>query len=104
MENEYIYKVSDIAKLIIEKNTDEKYHDYSMEDLRIAIQEMFNPEKFTRKRIASPYYYTEDFKKYCLDNINLTNLKRKKKDTAFERLYYRDIVVFDNTKFIPQRV
>ena len=104
MENEYIYKVSDIAKLIIKKTTDEKYHDYSIENLRIVIQEIFDHEKFTRKRIGSPYYYTEDFKNYCLDNIDLTNLKRKKKDTAFERLYYRDIVVFDDTKFIPQRV
>ena len=100
----YVYTIKDIAEIIIEQTQNKDYYDYKVNQLRHPINKLFDNQKFERKQITYTYHYTEDFKDYCINNIDLTKIHRNKKESLLEYLYKNDILTYEQTAFIPQSI
>lgn len=98
----YIYKTKDIAKIIIKQTKSKDYYNYTVEDLRNPINNLFDDKKFKRIKVGGAYHYTEEFKNYCINNKDLTTIYRHKKESLFVYLYENDILTYEQTAYIPQ--
>lgn len=98
----YIYKTKDIAKIIIKQTKNKDYYDYTVDDLRNPINNLFDDKKFKRIKVGGAYHYTEEFKNYCINNKDLTTIYRHKKESLFVYLYENDILTYEQTAYIPQ--
>ena len=100
----YIYTLRDIAEIIIEQTKNKDYYDYTVDNLRNPINNIFDDKKFKRKKIGKAYYYTEEFKNYCINNKDITSTYRHRKESLFVYLYRKDILSYEQTQFIPQSI
>jgi hypothetical protein len=100
----YIYTLRDIAEIIIEQTKNKDYYDYTVDDLRRTINNVFDDKQFKRTKIKNKYYYSEEFKNYCINNKYVTTTYRRKKESLFEYLYKKDILTYEQTQFIPQSI
>lgn len=93
----YIYTLRDIAEIIIKQTKNKDYYDYTVDDLRRPINNIFDDKKFQRKKFKNAYYYTEEFKNYCVNNEYITTTYRHRKESLFVYLYRKDILSYEQT-------
>lgn len=80
----YKYSAKDITNLINKKYYSDIYQEYEHQDILKYITETFNNNNFKRKLVKHAYYYTEEFKDFCMENIDLSSLPRK---ASFNRMF-----------------
>lgn len=98
----YKYSAKDITNLINQKYYSNIYQEYEHQDVLKYITEAFNNNDFKRKLVKHTYYYTGDFKNFCVENIDLSSLPRKEKPHLIECLPNKNLVKLFDTVYTPQ--
>lgn len=98
----YKYSAKDITNLINKKYYSDIYQEYEHQDILKYITETFNNNNFKRKLVKHAYYYTEEFKDFCMENIDLSSLPRKERPHLIECLPNKNLVKLFNIVYTPQ--
>lgn len=98
----YKYSTKDITNLINKKYHSDIYREYEHQDILKHITNSFNNNDFKRKLVKHTYYYTEEFKDFCVENIDLSSLPRKEKPHLIECLPNKNLVKLFDTVYTPQ--
>ena len=98
----YKHSVKDITSLINEKYYSDIYQKYENQDILKYITGAFNDNNFKRKLVKHTYYYTEEFKNFCIENIDSSSLPRKERPHLIECLPNKNLVKLFDTVYTPQ--
>ena len=98
----YKYSAKDITDSINKKYYSDIYQEYEHQDIFKYITKAFNDNNFERKLIKHTYFYTEEFKDFCIENIDLSSLSRKERPHLIECLPNKNLVKLFDTVYTPQ--
>lgn len=98
----YKYSAKDITDSINKKYYSDIYQKYEHQDLLKYITKAFNDNNFERKLIKNTYFYTEGFKNFCIENIDLSSIPRKERPHLIECLPNKNLVKLFDTVYTPQ--
>lgn len=98
----YKYSAKDITDSINKKYYSDIYQEYEHQVILKYITKAFNDNNFERKLIKHTYFYTEEFKDFCIENIDLSSLPRKERPHLIECLPNKNLVKLFDTVYTPQ--